>query len=345
MNIRLYRYQYLSMAGLFCVAGIFLPGILARTVGKHAYPAFLPAYLLGLGLVALHGAVFRGSRGGLCAIARARLGKVPGSAVGAVYLLYFLLIGCELLCFYGLYVSWEDPLWLYLAPAAVAVMMAGSKSTTVLGRAALLFGVFALGLAAALGISGVAAGDPENLRGFASADGKTIARLGVSLGVLGAGQLIALMTISPEKARGMKNSLAAAAVGNGIVLLIALVSLLIEGQTPLLNRVTFFSYEIRGKLSQLRIAAEAVLFFCAVFRVTVCLRAAACMAGELFSLPDERPLAPALGVLMFAMSAGLSENIGAVGEYLLRYSPVVSALPLGIFPLLLICARRKEAER
>ena len=343
MNSRLYRYQYLSMAGLFCLANLFLPGIVAETVGKSAYPAFLPGYLLGLGLVAIHGAAFGKSSGGICSVARKRLGKAVGGAVGAVYLVYFLLIGCELMSFYGLYVSGEDPAALYLAPAAIAVLLAGGKSTTVLGRAALIFVVFALGLAAALGFSGIAAGNAENLRGFVSADRRTLGQIALSLGVIGAGQLIAVMTISPEKVRGMKNSLVAAAVGNGVVLLIALTSLLIEGQTPLLNQVPFFSYEIRGKLSQLRIVAEAVLFFCAIFRITVCLRAAACTAAELFRLPDERPLAPALGVLMFAMSMGLSENIGAAAEYVLRYSPMISAFPLGILPLVLICFRRKEA--
>lgn len=344
MNTRLYPYQYVSMAGLFCLTNIFLPGMVARTAGKSFYPAFLPAFLIGILLILLYGRLLKNCRGGICTAARERLGKPLGSAVGAVYVLYFLFAGCELMSFYGLYASGEDTVFLYLAPFALAATFAGGKSTTILGRAALIFGVFALALAATLGVSGIFSGNWENLRFFSSAEPMELGKLSLALAATGWGQLLAVMTIAPAEDRKQKYSLIAAAVSNGIVLLIALTSLLIEGQTPLLNEVRFFSYAVEGKLSQLRVIAEAILFLCAVFRVSVCLRAAVHTAGELFSLPDERPLAPAFGALLFAMGVGFAENIGAAAEFVLLYSPCAAALPLLILPLLLLCFGRKKVN-
>lgn len=342
MKSGLYRYQYFSIALLFCMANIFLPGILGRSAGKNVYPAFLPAYFLGLLLLLLYTAVFGRSSGGVCRIAKARLGDFPGKVVGIIYLLYFLLIGCELMSFYGLYVSGEDTVYLYLAPAALAVIFAGSRRTAELGRTAVIFVCVALLLAIPLGFSGFIAGDLSNLRGFTCADWGELGEVTRMLAAVESGQMIAVMTIAPSEERYRKDTILAAAIGNGIVLLIALTSLLIEGQSPLINKIPFFSYTAKGRLSQLRIAAEAVLFFCTVFRIAICLRAAVCTAAEVFSLSDERPLSPAFGTLLFAMSVGFSENIAAVAQYLLHLSSRISALPLVILPLILWIRREKE---
>lgn len=343
MKSRLYRDQYLAMVGMFCMANLFLPGMVAKLMGKAAFVAFVPGYFLGMLLILLHGAALRKSPGGICAAAKMRWGKYLGSVAGAVYLAYFLWIGGELMSYYGLYLSGEMGAAFYLVPIALAVIFAGGKSTTVLGRAALIFAVIALALAIPLGISGFIAGNVKNLYAFPPVDWREAGWLTLSLAALEAGQLIAIRAIAPAEKGTTKMTLIAAAIGNGAVLLIAFASILIEGQTPLLNDVAFFSYTVQGGVSQLRIIAEGVLFFCAVFRIAVCLRAAGCTARELFCLREERPIVAVLGGMMFALALCFAKNIADAAEFILWKTPYVSAIPLVLLPLLLwIFSKKKQ---
>jgi len=341
MKPKLYRYQYISMTALFCLSGIFLPGILERSRGTASYPAFLPALPIGILIVWLLTAAFRGE-GGFAAIAERRLGKLFGGVTAVVYILYFLLIAGELLCFYGLYISVGEAPIFYLAPISIAVMLAAEWGTTALGRTALIFAplllLFTLGLAA----TGIITGDFANFVPFTCLSWREIAEISLMIAALGMGQVAAVMAVSPAAVRTAKTTLPAVILPNILVLLIAAAAILIDGQTPLINRVKYFSPYASGDFSELKIVASFVLFFCTAFRLSVCLRAAAVTTAELMGRKEARYIIPAYAAVLLGLSTMLSGNIGVLAEYLLRYTPYVSALPLVILPLVLLVFRGKE---
>lgn len=343
MRPKLYRYQYLSMTALFCLSGIFLPGIMKRTRGTAAYPAFLIALPVGMLILWLLSAALNGE-GGIAAIAKRRLGRIFGGIVSGIYIAYFLLIASELFCFYGLYLSAGEKPVFYLAPIALAVMISAEHGTTVLGRAALLFAPLMLLFAFGMGISGAVRGDFANFLPFAALSWGELAELSLSLAALGIGQAAAVMAISPAEHRTAKNTLLAALVPNLAVILIAAAAVLIDGQTPLINRVAYFSPAASGDFAELKIVAAFVLFFCTAFRLSVCLRAAAVTTAELMEVREARRFVPPYAAVLLAGAVMLAGNIGALAEYLLRYTPYISALPLVILPILLLIFRRKERK-
>ena len=341
MKPKLYRYQYFSMIVLYCLSGIFLPGILERSRGIASYPAFLAAPFIGVGLLLLLICALKGE-GGIAAIARRRLGKVVGGAVSIIYIAYFLLTAGELFCFYGLYLSaGEEPLF-YFIPIALTAMLAAGYGTTALGRTALIFAPLMLIFAFGLSASGFAKGNFENFLAFAVLSWEEIGMIALVLAVLSMGQVIAVMAISPAQCRTAKLTLSAALLPNIAVIGIAAAAIMLDGQTPLINDVKYFPQKASGDFSELKMIAEFVLFFCAAFRISVCLRAAAVTAAELANVQSARRFIFSFALGLLGIARMLSQNIGEFAEYLLRYTPVIGALPLVILPLLLIIFRRRE---
>ena len=164
------------------------------------------------------------------------------------------------------------------------------------------------------------------------------------IAVVGTGQIAAVMAIAPAEVRDAKATLAAAVLPNIAVMLIAAAAVFLDGQTPLINDVKYFSPYASGDFSELKIIAEFVLFLCAVFRMSVCLRAAVVTTEELAGRREMRLLLPIYAAVLFALGMGLSGNIGVFAEYLLRYTPVIGVLPLVILPTLLLAFRGKERK-
>ena len=108
---------------------------------------------------------------------------------------------------------------------------------------------------------------------------------------------------------------------NTAILCRSIASVLLDGQTPLINNVKYFSQEASGDFTELKVIAEFVLFFCAAFRMSVCLRAAAVTAAELTEEKSARRFLLPFAVAVLITARVLSQNIGEFAEYLLRYIP------------------------
>ena len=196
--------------------------------------------------------------------------------------------------------------------------------------------LFAFGM----GISGAVRGDFANFLPFTVLSWGEIAEISLSLAALSMGQAVAVMAISPAEHRKARPTVLAALVTNLAVILIAAAAVLIDGQTPLINRVAYFSPSASGDFAELRIAASFVLFFCTAFRLSVCLRAAAVTTAELVNIRKTQRLIPPYAAILLAGALLLAGNIGDLAEYLMRYTPYISALPLVILPLALLISRR-----
>lgn len=340
MKPKLYRYQYFCMVVLYCLSGIFLPGILERSRGTASYPAFLAAPI-GLLPILLLTAALKGE-GGISAIAKRRLGKLAGGAVSLVYIAYFLLCAGELLCFYGLYLSAGEAPLFYLVPITLTVTLAAACGTTALGRTAVIFAPLMLIFALGLGASGVIRGDFRNFLPFAVLSWEELGRIALMLGILSIGQVAAVIAIAPADCRTAGLTTAAALIPNLAVTGIAAAAVLLDGQTPLLNDVLYFSQTASGDFTELKVIAAFVLFFCAAFRMSVCLRAAAAATAELANAGSARRFVFAYAPGILAIALILPQNLGSFAEYLLRYAPVSAALPLVILPLVLLAFRRRE---
>ena len=336
---RLYGYQYVFMVMLFCLSNIFLPGIVESGAGTGAFSGFLFAIPIGLLLIFLYCRLFSRKNAGLCSVAERAFGKGLGKAVCAVYALYFLFVTAELLSFYGMYavdnITENIKPVFFVAPAVLVAAFTAAKSTAVVGRTSVVVGAVMLTAAAVFSVASIFSGNVKNLSPLVSAPLPTLVKVTLSLTSLEFGQLIAVVSLSSaqEGKKLAKKTLLSSLVGNGIVILTALALVLIKGQSATINDVAYAaggSGELN--LGGLKVLAAAVFFFSAIFRVSVCLRAATCCIKDVFGVRDERPLALPAGTVLLGLSLVFCENISASVEFMLKYAWVIGLLPQLIIP-------------
>lgn len=331
---KLYNYQYCFIAGLFCAAGIFLPGIVRNTAGTGAYAAFALAMLPGAALAAVTAAVFKNGKGPLNAYAFS-FGKNAARAVCVLNAVYFIYIAAELMAFCALYAAHasqiDSPL-LFLLPVMLGVCFASAKRTASIGRLAVIIGGLMLAVSVFFLIFAVLGGRPENLFPIVSVSSDTLVTVSLSLSAVEFAQLAAVLCLSgalKDRKKLVKSTLLSSLAGNAAVLVTAFASVYIGGQTTMINRAGYSpGYAAGSNMGGLKILAAAALFFAAVFRAAVCLRASAVCTGEAFGIKKRRSLIYPMGAAVFLIAALLMTGVAGLAEFLVKYA-WIAAVPTG----------------
>ncbi len=354
---KLYYYQYCFTVALFCAAGIFLPGIVRNTAGTGAFCSFALALLPGMLILAMTAFVFRNGKGPLDAYAFC-FGRAVSRVVCVINSVYFIYIAAELMAFYALYAAYASQMSspvLFLLPVMLGVCFAAAKRSASIGRMAVIIGGMMLAVSAFFLVFSVFGGRPENLFPVVSVPADTLFTVTFSLAALEFAQLSAVLCLSGalrDRKKLIKSTLLSALAGNAAVLIVAFMSVYLNGQTTMINRVGYSpGYTAGGGLGGLKILAAAALFFSAVFRAAVCLRAAGICAGEALGIKKRRTLIYPMGAAVFAVSALLMTGIAGLSEFVIKYAWLV-CLPAGaaipfiafIFAAVKKARRRKNAK-
>lgn len=356
-NQHLYKYQYAFLLILSCLCNLFMVSVLEGQAGTGAWTAYLFSLPIGLALNALAAFLFSRNPGcSLHEINTAAFGSIGGKIVSLIYVLYFFLITCILLNYYGLYtvdtVLHQVKLGLFIAPIVFAVVYVARKGIEVIGRAGVILGVVLLAGCLGSAITELVSGNLENLFPLISASPRQLLYATFALSAIQFGELFAILTFIPDlvtRKRVVRTTLWSVLIGNGVVVLFAIGSVMVMGQTTYMNFAGFYrvirSSDFAGILNSMKILVVAVYFFAAVFRLTVNLRAICKCLKDIFLLPASKHLALPVGALMIGFSQVISYSSTIIGQFLFYYYPYLATVPQLFLPLLTLIVLEIKRRR